>query len=520
LRWSPSGIGAPRLSPDDFLPWSPSGVGAPHSVLDESTTWSPLGTEEHPSLDHNRWMAALQSDKPSSTDRSSNSFPVSQEAKKISGFAYTNQFANDGPVPMGQSDLPIDCEDQPRATGSNEIAFPSSIDLHLAENSSSTCDNNKDCVALTQPIVHHQSHSYGTDQLELANKEDLVNLPLPVLKQLSKDVAGALKSTRAKEQQKSRESRKNAAEQLRQRKMLQKATTVFKCEHPGCNTTFGRKNERARHIREKHTVTTEAFFCPVVDCPMGVGHKFHRIDKLRDHLRGQKISSCPWSCLLPECSEIAPNKASLFEHFGQHDFGTRRQILLLLNYYGLNPHRELDYLSERHLCGIQGCRFGGNSIFSLSNHMSLAHDGPALQCPIPSCEATFQDWYMTPKHLARDHNHAIKVQFKDEIQKLGFTIDTTFSCPICHHEIEREWKIINHCQEHSPEQLFRASKTLFDAWSFSLGPPSGGLRKEVSLTTENQLLAYIVLGSGDKDFEQAGAKLRASIELSNDGEQN
>ena len=119
------------------------------------------------------------------------------------------------------------------------------------------------------------------------------------------------------------------------------------------------------------------------------------------------------------------------------------------------------------------------------------------------------------------------VQFKDEIQKLGFTIDTTFSCPTCRHEVERAWdaKVINHCREHDEQQFFRPSKTLFDAWSFSLGPPTvviyeEDVRKEISLTTENQLLAYIVLGRRDEAFEQAGAKLRASIELSNDGQQN
>ena len=536
MTWSPSGIGAPRISPDDFLPWSPPRIGAPHSVLNESTTWSPLGTGEHPlSPEDNRWRAALQSNKPSNTDRNLNSFLESQP-EQISGSIYTNQFANDGPVPMGPSDLPINYEDQPGATDSNEIAFPSSIELPLAENSSSTPDNNDDCVALTPPIVHHQSHYDGVDLLKLANKEHLVNLPQSVLKQLSKDVAGALKSTREKEQQKSRESRKKAAEQLRQRKMLQKATTVFKCEHPGCNTTFGRNNERLRHIREKHTATTQAFVCPVVNCPMGLTHKFYRIDKLRDHLRGQKISSYPWGCILPECSEIAPNKAGLIEHFGQHDFRTRRhQLLPLISDYGLNPHGELNYLSVAYLCSIQGCRFGEYTIFALSNHMSLAHDGPALPCPIPNCQAVFQDWYMTSEHLARDHDHATKIQFGDVIEKRDLSIASTFSCPICHHEVKHAWhmRVKDHCREHNKQQILRASKTLFDAWSFSLEPLTisiyeEGDFKKISLTTENQLLAYILLsdteqrrlGSSDEAFEQAGAKLRASMELSNDGQQN
>lgn len=187
-------------------------------------TWSPLGTGEHPlSLHDNRWRAALQSNKLSSTDRNLNSLPVSQ-SEQTSGFAHTNQFTNDGPEPTRPSDLLLDCEDQPRATDSNEIAFPPSVQFPLAENPSSTSDNNNDCIAVTPP-------NDGMDLLKLANKDYLVNLPQSVLKQVAKDVVGALKITKEKEQQKSRESREKAAQGLRQKKMLQKATAVFKLQH-------------------------------------------------------------------------------------------------------------------------------------------------------------------------------------------------------------------------------------------------------------------------------------------------
>ncbi|CZR60750.1 uncharacterized protein PAC_10646 [Phialocephala subalpina] len=528
-------IGAPRLSPDDSLLWSPPGIGAPQSFLGESMTWSPLATGEYPlAVDDNRWGAALQSDKLSSTDRNLNSFPVSQP-EQTSGSARMNQFTNDEPVPMGPSDLLLDYEDQPGATDSNEIAFPSSIQIPLAENSSSTSDHNNDCVTISPPNARYQSYYDGVDLLNLADKYCLVNLPQSVLKQLSKDVAEALRITKEKEQQKSRESREKAAERLRQEKILQKGTTVFKCEHPGCNTTFRRNSERLHHIRDQHTGTTKAFFCPVVDCPMGLRHKFHRIDKFRDHLRGQKISSYPWACTLPGCSKIAPNKAGLIDHFGQHDFQTRRQLSYLLEDYGLNPHRKLDYLAAEYLCSIQGCKFGAYNVVYLSNHMSLAHNGPPRPCPIPNCEAVFQDWQMAPKHLARDHNHTTRMQFEDEIRKLHFDLDESFSCPICQHEVEHasHRSVHDHCQEHDKQQLLCASKTIFDAWSFSLGPRTvlvyaEGNFKDILLTTENKLLASIVLsdeerralGDSGEAFEQAGAKLRASMDLSKDGPQN
>jgi hypothetical protein len=205
------------------------------------------------------------------------------QPKQISDSAHTNQFTNGA----------FDYEYQPGATSSNEIAFPSSIQIPLAEDASSSSVSSNNCVTITPPNVHNQNHYEGMDLLNLVNKAQLVNLPQSVLEQLSKDLAGALKTKKEIEHQKSRESREKAAEGRRQTRILQKATAVFKCEHLGCNTTFRRNNERLRHVRVKHTATTKAFFCPVVDCPQGLRHKFHRPDKFREHLRGQKISSLP-----------------------------------------------------------------------------------------------------------------------------------------------------------------------------------------------------------------------------------
>jgi hypothetical protein len=291
---------------------------------------------------------------------------------------------------MEPSDLLLDYEDQPGATNSNEIAFCSSIQIPSAESSSSASDNNNDCVAITTPIVHYQSPGDGIDLLNLANKDYLVNLPQSVLKQLSNDVAEALKITKEKEQQKSRESREKAAERLRQGKMLQKPPMAFRCEHPGCNTTFRRNNERSRHIRMKHTPTTKVFFCPVVDCPMGLRHKFYRKDKFHEHLRGKKISSYPWACILPGCPEIAPNKVGLIKHFAQHDYQTRRQIWGLLEDYGFNALR-MDSLLIEYNCNVEGCGFGAHFESGLSKHMSLVHDSPPRSCPVPNCESAFEN---------------------------------------------------------------------------------------------------------------------------------
>ncbi|KAE9373667.1 hypothetical protein N431DRAFT_438878 [Stipitochalara longipes BDJ] len=498
-------------------------------------TWSSLGTgEDAISLDDNRIRGPLQSGMLSNTDWNLNPFSVSP-LEQIPSSTYTNQFTDDGPVLMGQSDFLLGHENQLGVADNDKMAFHSPIQNPLAGNHSSASDNN-DCIAGTPPNVHCQSPHDGMELLNLANKDHLAKLPQSVLKQLAKEVAEALRTTKEIDQQKSRESREKAAELLRQEKMLQKATTVLKCEHPGCNTTFRRNSERLRHTREKHTATTKAFFCPVVDCPKGFKHKFHRIDKFRDHLRGQKISSYPWACILPGCSEIAPNKDGLIEHFRQHDILTRRRLDSILRDYGF---KELDYLAADYLCSFQDCKFGAHFISSLSNHMAHTHDGPLRQCPIPNCEAVFQSWDMTRTHLARDHNHATKMQFRDELQKLHLGLSESFTCPLCHHEVENMInaycngrKICEHYEGHDKQQVFRASKTILDLWSFSLGQPPTVLTlggwKEISLTTENKLLAFILLSfeaqraldCSEENFEQAGAKLRASMELTEDGPQN
>jgi hypothetical protein len=72
------------------------------------------------------------------------------------------------------------------------------------------------------------------------------------------------------------------------------------------------------------------------------------------------------------------------------------------------------------------------------------------------------------------------MQFKEEMRKLGFSISATFSCPICCHEVEDAFdlRVRVHCQEHDKQQLLYASKTLLDAWSFSIGLPTASVYGE------------------------------------------
>lgn len=157
---------------------------------------------------------------------------------------------------------------------------------------------------------------------QLIDQEFLANLPHSVLKELSKNVAKALSIAKQKKLKIFPGSQGKSAIPVDESKAIQHtgdgpgtSEAVLRCERPGCKTTFRRNKDRLRHNRQKHT-TTEGFTCPAVDCPMGPGHQFHRVDKLRDHLCGQKISSCEWACVLPGCVETASGRASLLDHLG------------------------------------------------------------------------------------------------------------------------------------------------------------------------------------------------------------
>ena len=417
---------------------------------------------------------------------------------------------------------------QPSAEVNNGTFLSSSIHLSSMESLSPGSYIDSDPLP---PSDTTEENQYQDDTLHQYAKEHLANLPRSVLKGISKNVAEALLISNQKEQKNPLDFRGDILE-VPARKALQNASTtpstvhnVYKCEHPGCKTTFRHNKDRLRHFRQKHTTSTKAFSCPVVHCPTGHGHKFHRSDKLRDHLRSVKISCfIHWACVLPDCSEIARGKTGLIDHLGQHDYETRKKHSRLLRDYGLASSWSCDYFWAGHICNVQGCPFGTDDKDAMDHHLSIPHEGPFCPCPIPNCGAVSRDWESASNHLTREHDYTSKESFKDEIHKQHLRRDGIFVCPICSHEVEYagQFKVRNHCQKHSYQQLLQASTALLHAWTFCLGPKVE-LRFDlwkVTLTGD-EILAYIILPSEElekscnkADFEQAGAKLRASIELS------
>jgi hypothetical protein len=208
------------------------------------------------------------------------------------------------------------------------------------------------------------------------SKDYLANLSPSVLNKISENVTNALILARQREQQETSKSREEAALQGEETETPQNTESgysilkkVFRCEHQGCNKTFRHNKDRLRHYREKHETATIAFHCPVVDCPMGFRHQFNRSDKLRDHLRGQKISSYQWTCSLPECSETTSSKASLHDHLQQHDYNTRQLNRKLLAAYGFTAGGK-NYFTAKYTCSIPGCPFGTDYEGAISRHLS------------------------------------------------------------------------------------------------------------------------------------------------------
>jgi hypothetical protein len=56
----------------------------------------------------------------------------------------------------------------------------------------------------------------------------------------------------------------------------------FLCGQPGCNASFKRLADRARHIRHRHNRTP--YFCPIPGCAKSHGNGFSRPDKVTEHL--------------------------------------------------------------------------------------------------------------------------------------------------------------------------------------------------------------------------------------------
>jgi hypothetical protein len=359
--------------------------------------------------------------------------------------------------------------------------------------------------------------------------EYLASLPRSVLKELSKNVAEALaKQARKESVESGGESNLQVHGKRAARSTRSKSSTiidVFRCEHPGCTTTFRRNKDRLRHFRNKHELNTETFPCPMVECPSGFGHKFPRSDKLRDHLRAEKILNLiHWSCVLPGCSEILGGRAGLIDHLGQHDWSTRTSNKKLFMDYGFASQTWSNYLCARYICSILGCPFDTDDKDAMDAHLSIHHDGPFCPCPIPSCQRVSQDYDSASTHLAREHDYDTRQHFQKEItSQFLWAYNHIFICLICHNEIKSVWAgdypARLHCQKHDHQELLRVSEDLVKAWTFSYGPITRG--SERLTITRDMIVPYIILPDKEMeklrtkaDFEQAVARIRAAVELS------
>jgi uncharacterized C2H2 Zn-finger protein len=412
----------------------------------------------------------------------------------------------------------------------NATFMSSSVPTSTMQNLSSTSEQLYGRNIVPSINTLGQSQNEGNDLSQLADKDYLASLPPSVLQKLFSNVGEALRISTEKAQEPLEPGVPSAIQTDKGKRQTVATRSSFgnealKCEHPGCKTTFRRNKDRLRHVRHKHTANSDEFSCPVVDCPKGFGHKFHRSDKLRDHLRGEKISSLQWTCILPGCCEVAPNRARLLDHLGQHDYCTRRSNYSLLVDYDF-ASRGRQYLMAAYVCTIQGCPFSTNNKATMSSHASTPHNGPYCPCPIPTCAVVFQDEQSAQKHLAREHDYTTRHLFGNQIRDQCLDkLEGTFVCPICHHEIQCPYqgRALDHCRKHDPQQLLQASEALSKTWIFSHGPNLHfwfGVTPYTIPVTGDNILAYIFMPDKEfkclrnkQEFEQTSAKFRASIEL-------
>lgn len=403
----------------------------------------------------------------------------------------------------------------------------------MGASSQSPCQTLNKALTST-PSAHDRAQHDGTELRRLADFQYLADLPESVLKELSKNVAEALIIAKHKTKEESPQHGEETATLPLEMRQPQIISDAISCGHKGCKINFRRNKDRLRHIREKHAAVIARFSCPVIDCSMGYGHKFHRADKLRDHLRGEKIACHQWSCVIPGCLEIAATRSALINHLGQHDLDTRRANFRLLRDYELGPRSREGYFQSRYICNVEGCPFGSDDECTMSSHRSIPHEGPLCPCPIPTCNATFKDWLSVGSHIARAHDFITRKSFDEVIRSQKHYYNAChIVCPICQDEIMNAYtsQFRDHCQTHRYQELLQASDRLLSAWVFAFGTkeslgshrlkhPDGEYYWETITPEDNKILAYLISPDDEfknllrnPDFEEAGAKLRAAINL-------
>lgn len=475
------------------------------------------------------------------SERSSQLFPEFQADNTLcsarpSASVDTNRLAEDGLPATEFLDGIFDSNGRPMQAMTLKAKNDGRFSPHLLDSSGSRPSPPNNGPPTSVSSANNRAQLDGPELPRLADLEYLAALPHSVLTEISKNVAEAIVAKqKAIQQSREQETPPQLPEGRPPKNAATGANHVFRCEQPGCKTTFRRNKDRLRHVRQKHTADVKTFSCPVIDCPKGHGHEFHRSDKLRDHLRGERISSLEWCCVVPGCSDIVATRVGLIDHLGQHDFETRKSNNRLFVEYGFALHSRYNYLHAGYICSIQGCPFGTDDEATMLGHLSNPHNGPSCPCPIPNCGKTFQDWLSTSRHLAQAHDHDTRVRFQREIrlQKQKMNCGTVL-CPICEHEIfdARLLKVRAHWQKHNHEQRLQASEALTEAvvsalgsYTFlhedHLGKPYRG--PSIRLYGD-KFFPYMILPDEelnklrtDKDFERAGAELRAAIELCKNG---
>ena len=479
------------------------------------------------------------------SERSSQLFPEFQADNTLcsarpSVSVDTNHLADDGLPATEFLDGIFDSNGRPMQAMTHKATNDGPSSPHLLDSSGSRPSPPNSGPPTSVSSTDDRAQLDGPELPRLADLQYLATLPHSVLKELSKNVAEALIVAKKKATQQPHEQ--EAPSQLPEGRLPKNAATgpnhVFRCEQPGCKTTFRRNKDRLRHVRQKHTSDVKTFSCPVIDCPMGHGHKFHRSDKLRDHLRGEKISSLEWCCVVPGCSDIVATRVGLIDHLGQHDFETRKSNKRVLIENGFAVNKYYDYLHAKHICSIQGCPFGTDDEATLLGHLSNPHNGPSCPCPIPSCGGTSQDWLSLSRHLARAHDYVTRDRFWRELQAHRQYVSCgTVLCPICDHEIIEVMplKVRAHWQKHNHEQRLQASEALTEAVVFALGQNlllwvdllGKVYGKAPIVLNHDMFFPYMILPDEElnklrtnEDFKRAGAELRAAIELRKNGKQS
>jgi hypothetical protein len=254
------------------------------------------------------------------------------------------------------------------------------------------------------------------------------------------------------------------------RNLSQKKKQILVCEYEGCNSTFSRRKDRTRHVRNKHS-EAPGFVCPIIDCPMGTRHTMQRSDKLRDHLRGKAVSCYTWLCVIPGCSETAMNKSRWLIHMAQHDVETRRANRSRLNDYGFKEFYRR-YSMCHYLCQRPGCPFGTNKSEVMNEHLLIPHNGPHCPCPMPECQTICKSHDAVALHLAVSHSCGSRQVSREILFDQGFFVGrSAFTCPIlgCLHICKASWNdgvARSHCQMHSFDDLLAVAVPLVNAWRF------------------------------------------------------